>query len=101
MSNARDQKDQQTNIYNKYQLRNAWDKFDQRIKEKEDKPYQKTSSKRLLGVQDDSKLMCRLLKQQSAIKIEIDIFDGNPTEFHYFMAVFKEVIDKRVDDESG
>ena len=103
MSSARDQKHQQAKIYNEDQLRNGWDKFDQRIKEKEDKSYQKTSSKKLLGAQDDciSEMMCRLLKQQSAPEIEIDVFDGNPMEFHYFMAVFKEVVEKRVDDERG
>ena len=96
MSSARDQKQQQTKTYNKDQLRNVWDKFDQNIKEKENKSYQKTSSKKLLGAQDDSisEMMCQLLKQQSAPEIKIDVFDGNPMEFHYFMAVFKEVVDK-------
>ena len=57
----------------------------------------------MLGAQDDSvnEMMCRLLKQQSAPEIEIDVFDGNPMEFHYFMAVFREVVEKRVDDEWG
>ena len=103
VSSARYQKHQQAKSYNEDQLRNGWDKFDQRIKEKEDKSYQKKSSKKLLGAQDDciSEMMCRLLKQQSAPEIEIDVFDGNPMEFHYFMAVFKEVVEKRVDDEQG
>ena len=35
-----------------------------------------------------SKMMCELLKQQSASDIHIDVFSGNPMEFHYFMAVF-------------
>ena len=97
MFSTRDQKQQQTKTYNEDQLRNVWDKFDQNIKEKENKSYQKTSSKKLLGAQDDSisEMMCRLLKQQSAPEIKIDVFDGNPMEFHYFMAVFKEVVDKR------
>ena len=70
------------------------------MKEKEDKFYQKTSNKKMLGAQDDSvNEMCRLLKQQSAPEIETDIFSGNPMEFHYFMAVFREVVEKRVDDE--
>ena len=101
VSSARDQKHQQTRIYNEDQSKNAWDKFDQRMKEKEDKFYQKTSNKKMLGAQDDSvnEMMCRLLKQQSAPEIEIDVFDGNPMEFHYFMAVFREVVEKREDDE--
>ena len=39
MSSARDQKHQQAKTYNEDQLRNAWDKFDHRIKEKENKSY--------------------------------------------------------------
>ena len=59
MSSARYQK-QQAKRYNENQLRNGRDKFDKRIKEKEDKSYQKTSSKKLLGAQDDciSEMMC-------------------------------------------
>ena len=60
MSSTRDQKHQQTKIYNEDQSKNAWDKFDQRMKEKEDKFYQKTSNKKMLGAQDDSvnEMMC-------------------------------------------
>ena len=54
MSSTRDQEHQQTKIYNKDQLRNAWDKFDQRLKEKQDELFQKTSNKKLLRAQDDS-----------------------------------------------
>ena len=57
----------------------------------------------MLEGQDDSvnETMCWLLKQQSAPEIELDVFNGNPMEFHYFMAVFREVVEKRVDDEWG
>ena len=48
-----------------------------------------------------SKMMCQLLKQQSALDIDIDIFSGNPMDFHYFMAVFKERVEKKVDDPRG
>ena len=34
-------------------------------------------------------MMCGLLRKQAAPELEIDIFDGNPIDFHYFMAVFK------------
>ena len=90
MSGTRGHKHQQTIIYNEDQLRNAWYKFDQRIKEKEEKLYHKKSSKKLLGAQNDSvSEVFWLLKQQSAPEIETDAFDGNPMEFHYFMTVFK------------
>ena len=43
-------------------------------------------------------MMCELLRQQTATGLGIDIFDGNPMEFHYFMAVFKEVVENKVKD---
>ena len=36
-----------------------------------------------------TEMMCGLLRKQAAPELEIDIFDGNPIDFHYFMAVFK------------
>ena len=42
---------------------------------------------------------CHLVKQQSAPKI--DVFDGNPLDFHYFMKLFHEVVEKRIDDPRG
>ena len=48
-----------------------------------------------------SKMVCKLLNQQAAPEIDIDVFDGNPVEFHHFMAVFNEVVEKRIDDEKG
>ena len=48
-----------------------------------------------------SKMMCQLLKQQSALHIDIDIFSGNPMDFHYFMAVFNEMVEKKVDNPRG
>ena len=48
-----------------------------------------------------SKMMCQLLIQQSAPDTDIDIFSGNPMEFCYFMAVFNEILEKKVDDPKG
>ena len=45
-----------------------------------------------------SKMMCQLLKQQSAPDIDIDIFRGNPIDFYYFMTVFNEIVEMKVDD---
>ena len=46
-------------------------------------------------------MMCELLRQQAAPELEIDIFDGNPMDFHYFMAVFREVVENKVTDPRG
>ena len=71
------------------------------MNEKEDEFHQKTSNKKLPRAQVYSvnEMMCQLLNQQPAPEIEIDIFDGNSMEFHCFMPVFKEVVEKRVDDK--
>ena len=38
-------------------------------------------------------------KQQATSELEIDIFDGNPMDFHYFMAVFEDVVENKVTDQ--
>ena len=38
-------------------------------------------------------------KQKATSELEIDIFDGNPMDFHYFMAVFEEVVENKVTDQ--
>ena len=48
-----------------------------------------------------SKIMCQLLKQQSAPDFDTDVFSGNPMDFHYFMAAFNEIVEKKVDDPRG
>ena len=48
-----------------------------------------------------SQMMCELLRQQAAPELEINIFDGNPMDFNYFMAVFKEVVENKVTDPRG
>ena len=45
--------------------------------------------------------MCKLVNQQSVTEIDIDVFGGNPLEFHYFMTVFDEAVEKKIDDPRG
>ena len=42
-----------------------------------------------------------MMKQQSAPEININVFDGNPLNFHYFMAVFKEAVEKKIEYTRG
>ena len=44
--------------------------------------------------------LCQLVKQQSAPDIEL-VFDANPLDFHYFMTLFHEIAEKRIDDSRG
>ena len=46
-------------------------------------------------------MMSKLLIQQAAPDVDIDIFTGNPVDYHYFIAVFHEVVQKKNDDPSG
>ena len=45
--------------------------------------------------------LSHLAKQQSGPDIELDTFDGNPLDFHYFLTLFHEVMEKRTDDPRG
>ena len=48
-----------------------------------------------------SDMLCKMMKQQSAPEININVFDGNPLNFHYFMAVFKEAVEKKIEYTRG
>ena len=45
-------------------------------------------------------MMYKLLLQQSAPDIEIDVFDGNLLEFNYFTSLFEEV-ESKIEDPRG
>ena len=48
-----------------------------------------------------AQMMSQLLRQQAAPEVGIDVFTGEPTEYHYFLAVFEEVVEKKIDDARG
>ena len=41
-------------------------------------------------------MMYKLVNQQSTP--EIDVFGGNPLEFHYFFSAFDEAVKKKIED---
>ena len=45
--------------------------------------------------------MCNFVKLQSPSDIDIDEFDGNPINYRYFIAIFKEVVESKIDDPWG
>ena len=45
--------------------------------------------------------MYQLLKQQSAPDVDIDVFDGNPLNFKYFMTLLREVVESEIEDPCG
>ena len=50
---------------------------------------------------DLSRMMCDLLRHQSAPEVEIETFRGDPLEYHYFISVFREVVELKIDDPHG
>ena len=43
-------------------------------------------------------MMSKLIRQQAAPDVDIDIFSGDPVDYHYFIAVFEEVVEKKIED---
>ena len=41
---------------------------------------------------DIAQMMSKLLMQQAAPEVDFDVFTGDPTKYHYFLAVFEEVV---------
>ena len=41
------------------------------------------------------------MKHQSAPDLDIDVFDGNPLNFKYFMTLFREVVESKIEDPCG
>ena len=43
-------------------------------------------------------MLCKLLHQQAAPNVNVQTIDGNRLNFQYFMSVFKEVVESKIDD---
>ena len=43
-------------------------------------------------------MLCKMMKPQSKPEIDLDVFDGNPLNFNYYMAVFREAFGKEIED---
>ena len=50
---------------------------------------------------DLSRMMCDLLCHQSAPEVEIETFKGDLLEYHYFISVFRKVVELKIDDPHG
>ena len=46
-------------------------------------------------------MMCKLLSQQSATNVDIDVLDGNSLEFNYVMSMFEEIVERKVVNPTG
>ena len=46
-------------------------------------------------------MVCMLLLQQYDLNVDIDMFDGNPLEFNYFMWIYEEMLESEVVNQRG
>ena len=46
-------------------------------------------------------MICKLLPQQSAANVDIDVLDGNSLEFNYVMCMFEEIVERKVVNPRG
>ena len=51
--------------------------------------------------QDFTEILCKLVKHKSAPYFDLDAVGGNLLEYHYFMMLFHEIVEKRVDNTRG
>ena len=47
-----------------------------------------------------SRMLCGLLRQQSAPDVDIQTFRGDPLKYHFFMSSFREAVERKVDDSA-
>ena len=52
------------------------------------------------STREPTDILCKLL-QQAAPEVDIEYFDGNPLNYHYFMALFSEVVEAKIDAPRG
>ena len=46
-------------------------------------------------------MICKLFQQHGAPVVEVDKFSGNPLEYQYFSAMFKEVVERKIESPVG
>ena len=46
-------------------------------------------------------MLCSLLQQHSASDVDIQTFEGDPIECHFFMSFFREAVEDKIDDLHG
>ena len=46
-------------------------------------------------------MLYQLVKEQSGPIVDIEVFDGNPIHYTYFRSMFREAVEKRINDPQG
>ena len=51
--------------------------------------------------QDFTEILCKVVKHKSAPYVDFNAFGGSLLEYHYFMMLFHEIVEKRIDNPRG
>ena len=51
--------------------------------------------------EDISEMLYKLLKLHAVPEVDMESFNQNTLNYHYFMALFKEVVESKIDDPRG
>ena len=81
--------------------KNTWDKFVEEDNVWKPKQALERKTHYREAHQSVTDLICKLLNQQNAPELDIETFDGDPMQFHYFMGIFHEIAERKVDDAQG
>ena len=46
-------------------------------------------------------MLCKLVKKPSVPQVDLEPFDGNPLEYTHFMSMFRESVEKKIEDTKG
>ena len=46
-------------------------------------------------------LLCTLVREQAAPQVTIEPFDGNPLNFAYFLLIFTESVENKIENSMG
>ena len=53
------------------------------------------------STREPSDIFSKLLQQQAAPEVDTEYFNGNPFNYHYFIALFSEVVETKIDGPRG
>ena len=53
------------------------------------------------STREPSDTLYKFFQQQAAPEVDIEYFDGNPLNYHYFMTLFSEVVETKIDNPRG
>ena len=46
-------------------------------------------------------MLLQLVNKKSAPSVDLEVFDGNPLHFTYFKSMFREAVEKRINEPQG